>query len=45
MKFLEVLDKPVINKDIIPEPGDIVYAKNSENCLIKDGTYGVIESI
>ena len=46
MKFLGVLDKPVINKEnIIPEPGDIVYAKNSDNCLIKDGTYGVIESV
>jgi len=46
MKFLGVLDKPVINKkNNIPEPGDIVYAKNSNNCLIKDGTYGVIESV
>lgn len=46
MKFLGVLDKPVMNKENSkPKPGDIVYAKNSDNCLIKDGTYGVIESV
>ena len=46
MKFLGVLDKPVINKeDNMPQPGDIVYAINSDDCLIKDGTYGVIESV
>jgi len=46
MKFLGLLDTPVINKEnSIPKPGDIVYAKNSNNCLIKDGTYGVIESV
>ncbi|MBA7491703.1 hypothetical protein ES702_02251 [subsurface metagenome] len=46
MKFLKLLDKPVVNKEnSIPKPGDIVYAKNSDNCLIKDGTYGVIESV
>ncbi|MBA7580109.1 hypothetical protein ES695_02260 [Candidatus Atribacteria bacterium 1244-E10-H5-B2] len=46
MKFLGVLDKPVVNKENSrPKPGDIVYAKNSDNCLIKDGDYGVIESV
>lgn len=46
MKFLGVLDKPLINKvNSRPKPGDIVYAKNSDNCLIEDGTYGVIESV
>ena len=46
MKFLGLLDKPGINKeDSTPKPGDIVYAKNSDNCLIKDGTYGIIESV
>lgn len=46
MKFLGVLDKPLINKvNSRPKPGDIVYAKNSDNCLIKDGTYGIIESV
>lgn len=46
MKFLGVLNKPLINKvNSIPRPGDIVYAKNSDNCLIKNGAYGVIESV
>ncbi|MBA7561171.1 hypothetical protein ES695_16270 [Candidatus Atribacteria bacterium 1244-E10-H5-B2] len=46
MKFLGVFDKPVVNKEnSTPKPGDIVYAKNSDNCLIKDGTYGIIESV
>ncbi|MBA7521669.1 hypothetical protein ES705_13780 [subsurface metagenome] len=46
MKFLGVLDKPVVNKEnSTPKPSDIVYAKNSDNCLIKDSTYGVIESV
>ena len=46
MKFLGLLDKPAVNKENSkPKPGDIVYAKNSDNCLIKDGTYGVIESV
>ncbi|MBA7560372.1 hypothetical protein ES695_18080 [Candidatus Atribacteria bacterium 1244-E10-H5-B2] len=45
MRFLGLLDKPAINKENSrPKPGDIVYAKNSDNCLIKDGDYGVIES-
>ena len=46
MKFLGLLDKPAVNKENSrPKPGDIVYAKNSDNCLIKDGDYGVIESV
>ena len=46
MKFLGLLDTPVINKENSkPKPGDIVYAKNSNNCLIKNDTYGVIESV
>jgi len=46
MKFLGVLNGPLINEvNSRPKPGDIVYAKNSDNCLIKDGTYGVIESV
>ena len=46
MKFLGLLDKPAVNKENSrPKPGDIVNAKNSDNCLIKDGTYGVIESV
>jgi len=45
MRFLGVLNETLINKvNSIPRPGDIVYAKNSDNCLVKDGTYGVIES-
>jgi len=52
MKFLGVLDEPVIKNKYgplysysIPKAGDIVIAKNSNNCLIKDGSYGVIESV
>ena len=46
MKFLGILEKPAINKENSkPKPGDIVYSKNSNNCLIKDGDYGVIESV
>ena len=46
MKFLGVLNEPLINEvNSKPKPGDIVYAKNSDNCLIKDGTYGVIEGV
>lgn len=46
MKFLGVLNESLVNEvNSKPKPGDIVYAKNSDNCLIKDGTYGVIESV